>query len=129
MTWLNCPETAFAVFGQFLLPRSDNLSFNLAKVLNRILLYLYGVAMPEILIKKCIRKEPITREDYIIQMLKKQGYLQDKEQRIYKLPKAPGVFSLGPDIEPVQVSKEQSSVPDIDITTLKAVQNFMKNLF
>lgn len=54
-------------------------------------------------IKRLLRKEPTTREDYVEQALRREGILKNTEQPVFELPKAPGVFSLGPDYSPVQV--------------------------
>lgn len=86
-------------------------------------------------IKRVLRKEPTTREDYFIRRMKKLGMLPCKEERVYSLPKAPGVFSLGPDYEPVQVPNSAVTQPvkdeseGLDVTGLKSLQNSMKGLF
>lgn len=89
--------------------------------------------MPDsIQIKRCIRKEPNTREDLIIQRLKREGILPCSEKRMYRLPKAPGVFSLGPDIEPVQIPNSEVVQPitkNLDTRNLQSFKNYMSNLF
>lgn len=82
-------------------------------------------------IKRCVRKEPTTREDYLLRKLKKQGLLVDTEKPVYNLPKAPGVFSLGPDYSPVQVPNDAVTQPveELDITSLNSVRDSMKDLF
>ena len=88
--------------------------------------------MPDsIQIKRVIRKEPTTREDQILLTLKRLGLLPCKEERVYNLPKAPGVFSLGPDWEPVQVPNHNVIQPikEIDTKTLESLKRYMGNLF
>lgn len=82
-------------------------------------------------IKRCMRKEPTTREDYLLRKLKKQGLLVDTEQPVYNLPKAPGVFSLGPDYSPVQVPNDAVTQPvaELDITSLNSLRDSMRELF
>lgn len=81
-------------------------------------------------IKRCLRKEPITREDYLVRKLRKLGILPAGETPVIKLPKAPGVFSLGPEISPVYVNDEVS-VPaeELDITSLQCMKNNLQGLF
>lgn len=83
-------------------------------------------------IKRCIRKEPITREDYLVHKLKKMGALPGVEKRVYNLPKAPGTFSLGPDHEPVQVPNSEVVQPvtdEFDVKNLESLKEGMSNLF
>lgn len=83
-------------------------------------------------IKRCIRKEPTTREDFLLKKLERAGLLQRREKRVYKLPKAPGVFSLGPDREPVQVPNDEVVQPvtkDLDITKLNTMKTNLADLF
>lgn len=84
-------------------------------------------------IKRVLRKEPTTREDYILRRMKRLGLLPTKEVRVYNLPKAPGVFSLGPDYEPVQVPNSEVEQPicnkDLDATELECLRRGMSNLF
>lgn len=107
----------------------------LAKVLNNLATkYIKeGLIVPDkIVIHRCIRKEPVTREDYVLRELKKLGIIPTKEKEVYDLPKAPGVFSLGPDIEPLQVPNSESVQPvtkTLDVRNLRSIKESMKGLF
>lgn len=82
-------------------------------------------------IKRCIRKEPSTREDQLLLRLKKAGMLPGQEEKVYCLPKAPGVFSLGPEHSPVQVPNSAVVQPtvDLDLNSLDSVKNSFNGLF
>lgn len=62
-------------------------------------------------IRQCLRKEPNTREDYLLLKLKQQGLLPCKEKKVVQLPKAPGVFSLGPERMALEVPNNEVVQP------------------
>ncbi len=82
-------------------------------------------------IKRRIRKEPVTREDYMIRRLRKLGILPAGETPVFNLPKAPGVFSLGPEISPVYVDSEDEGTQagELEITNLECMKKSMSGLF
>lgn len=62
-------------------------------------------------VRQCLRKEPTTREDQLLQRMRREGFLPFEEKRVYQLPKAPGVFSLGPDRVETQVPNDEVVQP------------------
>lgn len=80
-------------------------------------------------IRQCLRKEPTTREDQALLKLKQLGLLPCKEKRVLQVPKAPGVFSLGPDRVAMQVPNDEVVQPTVDARNLESLKEAMKNLF
>ena len=83
-------------------------------------------------IKRRLRKEPVTREDYLVRRLRKLGMLPAGETPVFNLPKAPGVFSLGPEISPVYVDSdcpEAAQAAELDITNLECMKKSLTGLF
>lgn len=80
-------------------------------------------------IRQCLRKEPTTREDYLILKLQRCGLLPCNEEKVVKLPKAPGVFSLGPERMELQIPNNKVTQPTMDIRHSKAIKDYMSNLF
>lgn len=82
-------------------------------------------------IKRRLRKEPVTREDYIVRRLRKLGMLPAGDTPVFNLPKAPGVFSLGPEISPVYVDSEdeRNQAAELEITNLECMKKGISGLF
>lgn len=81
-----------------------------------------------IVIRQCLRKEPTTREDQLLLKLKELGLLPGLEKPMVQLPKAPGVFSLGPERIPMQVPNNEVEQPvSFDIKKLKCLKHHMKH--
>lgn len=80
-------------------------------------------------IRQCLRKEPTTREDQMLLKLKELGLLPCKEEKVLQVPKAPGVFSLGPDRVAMQVPNDEVVQPTVDVRKLDSFQDSMKDLF
>lgn len=81
--------------------------------------------MKSIKIKILPKKDPYDRNDRELLKLQREGELSD-ETPMYDLPNAPGVFSLGPEHEPVEVESDSSAIPEVTAQIVNA-PSFARN--